>query len=105
MSASNRIQRSLIAFAALLGFSAMANAGPHVAGQLRGVSHGSYRTMPWNGHGISPYSVYRPVDHFAAPYYWQRGRTSWDVGFGIGFYQGNVYGRRGMSRYDFHEHH
>jgi len=105
MSASNRIRRSLIAFAALVGFSAMANAGPHAGHDVRGTSHGSYRTLPWNGYRVSPYSAYRSADHFDAPYYRQRSRTPWGARVGIGVYHGNAYGRSGISRYDFHDHH
>lgn len=103
MSASHCIQTSLIAFAALVGLSAAANAGPTAGSHGRGIPHGPYQSISGNAHGIFSYAADRHTEHFETPHY-RRSRTPRNVGAG-GHYRDCAYGCRGISRYNFHGHH
>lgn len=110
MSVSH-LSRSLLVFSLLVGFTAMAHAGPHAGHALRGTAPAYHP----NGHRIAPYSVHSRANRFNDAYYWERNRSPWDFprGAGVyfgrslghwGLYRGDAYGHFGINRYNYYDH-
>lgn len=103
MSAATHILRSLIVFSALLGFSAMANAGPHAGHRSSAFSQDYHWATPGYAHGVSRYRVSGSCDRHARPYNRRWSRVWRGVRFGVGPYGTDARGNFGVGRYGLYD--